>query len=671
MDVPQPANSSFSLVELFAGIGGASLALAPSFTTLLANDNSPLKAEYFRRNHPCAPFDSRSITELRAADLPKADLLWASFPCVDHSALGGGQGFDGKRGSLVFEMLRILGEHRLLGSLPPLVCCENVPRFVSHDGGKDFAALVQSLVSMGYRVGGMVVDSEQFLPVLRKRLFLVAVRRDVDVPPGIILKRPDPVWHPKPLVEAVATLPLHARRAWMWLGMPQPDAPVPPLASLLDDGEEQEWFTDERVQRVLSGCRSADVAEVDRLRLEGQVLAIVAAQRADRMEGRRPALPIYTDGFARCLTAGAARQLVLRANADGIRIRNVTGAELARLLGLPPSFELPSTLSGSWKCVGDGLCIPVVAWLGRHILAPLAAASEQPHIVRPGTEMLAGPPSRKRRGPDAVERVGIKHERASTSIYLTPADLDRLHRQAANDAVPLHEWILRELDATLARQGQPPLERWVSKRDRGRGSSNEYNPSRDAAFAPKQPKAPSFFKGGAAHLSTHCEWWTPQTLVQSLLDALGLKQFDLDAFSPGATLSHVPASKHYTRADNALVQPWHGVVFANPPYGRGIIQPCVARCRQAFGTGEARLVVGILPVRVETRWWSEGVTGWADVIMPTKRISFIDGTGREGGSPAHASAIALWGATATEVAAMRALFPHASFMPRQVVTLAA
>ena len=658
---------SFNLIEFFAGIGGAGIALAPTFKTVLANDNSSLKAEVFRANHPETPFDERSIKEIRSADLALANLFWMSFPCTNFSALGDSMGFEGTTSAFVFDGMRILGEARLLGKLPPMVCCENVARFASHDDGRDFAALVQSFVSLGYRVGALVIDADRFLPVLRKRLFIVAVRRDVVIPATLVRKKPDPAWHPEPLVKGVSRLPLAARRAWLWLTMPEPVGPVPPVGALLDaDDRQHTWFSEERVERTLAGCRTADVAEVERLRAHGPVLGIIAAQRADR--DAVPALPIYTDGIARCLTAGNARQLVLRADERGVRIREFSNGELARLSGLPEGFVLPNAVTKAARCVGDGLCIPAVEWLGRYILAPLAMAARQP-AIRPGTEerRVASPPTRNRRGAKPTGRTGIKAEMSSTSFYLHPEDLDRLHREAANDGVSMEEWIRRELDCSLAVRGQPPLRRYVSKRgSKLPESANGDAPSRDGDKNGGKPKKTAkgkkpFFGRGP---NPHVEWFTPPDILRRILRALGMERFDIDAFSPGEERSPVPARRYITREENAHYARLHGVVYANPPYGPEI-GACVERCARAAATGEAELVVGLIPGNFDTRWWSDHIWGVTEIFLLKGRVKFIDGSGQgknlgSGGG----SALVLWGADASTVAAFRKEFPDATHISR-------
>ena len=84
----------------------------------------------------------QDVRTLAPSDIPAADLWWASFPCQDHSSAGLRVGFDGDRGSLVFEITRLLHAALAAGTGPRLIAMENVTGFVRAAGGRDFVALV-------------------------------------------------------------------------------------------------------------------------------------------------------------------------------------------------------------------------------------------------------------------------------------------------------------------------------------------------------------------------------------------------------------------------------------------------------------------------------------------------------------------------------------------------
>ena len=89
------------------------------------------------------------------------------------------------------------------------------------------------------------------------------------------------------------------------------------------------------------------------------------------------------DGVAGCLRTprgGSSRQLLIVVQ-DGIcRSRLISPREAARLMGLPDSYRLPPGVTDALQVAGDGVAVPVVAWLAREILRPLLARQEEPTI---------------------------------------------------------------------------------------------------------------------------------------------------------------------------------------------------------------------------------------------------------------------------------------------------
>lgn len=116
------------------------------------------------------------------------------------------------------------------------------------------------------------------------------------------------------------------------------------------------------------------------------------------------------------------------------------------------------------------------------------------------------------------------------------------------------------------------------------------------------------------------EWYTPR----SVFAALGIS-FDLDPCSPGArVVPWIPVGTHYTAAEDGLMQPWHGRVWLNPPYGRGI-----ERWLERFA--EHRNGIALIFARTDTRWFHH-YAGGADALCFTRgRIPFV--------SPATSSSI--------------------------------
>lgn len=111
-------------------------------------------------------------SDAREADpntMPEFDLLCGGFPCQAFSLAGHRRGFDDPRGTLFFELAR-LAEARH----PPYLLFENVPGLLSHNGGRTFAAVLDTLDRLGYSVEWQVLNSKDFgVPQSRRRVYLV------------------------------------------------------------------------------------------------------------------------------------------------------------------------------------------------------------------------------------------------------------------------------------------------------------------------------------------------------------------------------------------------------------------------------------------------------------------------------------------------------------------
>jgi site-specific DNA-methyltransferase (adenine-specific) len=106
----------------------------------------------------------------------------------------------------------------------------------------------------------------------------------------------------------------------------------------------------------------------------------------------------------------------------------------------------------------------------------------------------------------------------------------------------------------------------------------------------------------SVHFSTgNCEWSTPQNLFDDMNARYG--PFTLDV---AATAENAKCACYYTRDQDGLAQLWAGRVWMNAPYGR----PLAAWLRKALASvesGDAEIVVCLVPVRTDTRWWHEYV----------------------------------------------------------------
>lgn len=108
-----------------------------------------------------------NIRDIDAGELADFDLLVAGFPCQPFSVCGARKGFADERGDLFFELARILESKR-----PRYFLLENVPGLMGIDSGRTFAKIIETLCELGYCVEWRVYNSADYLPQVRKRVYI-------------------------------------------------------------------------------------------------------------------------------------------------------------------------------------------------------------------------------------------------------------------------------------------------------------------------------------------------------------------------------------------------------------------------------------------------------------------------------------------------------------------
>jgi DNA (cytosine-5)-methyltransferase 1 len=164
----------FTFIDLFAGIGGFHYALSSyGANCLYASEwDKPAQETYFA-NHGIMP--SGDITKINADDIPPHDILCGGFPCQAFSISGKRLGFEDTRGTLFFDIARIVKHHR-----PKVVFMENVKNLALHDKGRTFKVIAGTMSELGYKMFSKVLNSGQFgVPQHRERIYMVCFRKDI------------------------------------------------------------------------------------------------------------------------------------------------------------------------------------------------------------------------------------------------------------------------------------------------------------------------------------------------------------------------------------------------------------------------------------------------------------------------------------------------------------
>ncbi len=367
-----------SFYELFAGGGMARLGLGSNWRCLFANDFDAKKADAYAQNFGSTHLRVDDVANVTANDLPdRADLLWASFPCQDLSLAGKGVGLCGERSGAFWQVSRLLSELRAEDRQPSIVLLENVVGALSSNDGQDFAQIADSLRQNGYRFGAMVLDAVHFVPQSRPRLFIVAVLPELAMQSSSARSGPCAHWHPNRLVEAKLSLPKSCQENWIWWNLPSPPKRTQVFADLIDtESPSIAWHTAEETQRLLDMMSPVNREKVSVAQRSGKP-CVGGIYRRTRLGVQRA--EVRFDDVAGCLrtaSGGSSRQSILVVDGLSIRSRLLATREAARLMGLPETYALPVNYNEAYSLVGDGLVVPVVRFLSRHLLTPLASFSE-------------------------------------------------------------------------------------------------------------------------------------------------------------------------------------------------------------------------------------------------------------------------------------------------------
>lgn len=166
----------FTFIDLFAGIGGFHIALEKlGGKCVFASEIDEKAQEVYEKNFNLRP--KGDITKIDEKDIPSHDVLCAGFPCQPFSHAGFQKGMGETRGTLFFDIMRIVKHHK-----PKYLILENVQNLVKHDNGNTWRVISENLKEAGYIIPDepIIVSPHQLgIPQHRKRVVILAQRKDL------------------------------------------------------------------------------------------------------------------------------------------------------------------------------------------------------------------------------------------------------------------------------------------------------------------------------------------------------------------------------------------------------------------------------------------------------------------------------------------------------------
>lgn len=166
----------YKFIDLFAGLGGFRIALESlGARCVYSNEWDKAVCEVYEDNF--GDYPDGDITKVDEKKIPDHDILCAGFPCQAFSISGNQRGFEDSRGTLFFDVARIVKEKK-----PKVVFMENVKNFASHDNGKTLSVVKNTMEQLGYSFFYKVLNAKDYgIPQKRERIYMVCFREDMRV----------------------------------------------------------------------------------------------------------------------------------------------------------------------------------------------------------------------------------------------------------------------------------------------------------------------------------------------------------------------------------------------------------------------------------------------------------------------------------------------------------
>jgi DNA (cytosine-5)-methyltransferase 1 len=328
-DIPFPPNKkpTFKFVDLFAGIGGIRLAYQNiGGKCVFTSEWDIYSKKTYDANFGEVPFGD--ITQISETEIPDHDILLGGFPCQPFSiagvskknSLGRAHGFlDETQGTLFFDVARII-EHKK----PSAFMLENVKNLVSHDKGKTFKVIKETLTQLGYSIHCKVLDGKHFVPQHRERIIIVGFKNSV----------------------------FEGKEQFKFPDLPEPSRAI---REILEPIVDDKYTLSDKLWNYLQ-----EYAKKHKALGNGFGFGMTNLDGISRTMSAR----YYKDG---------AEILIPQ---EGKNPRRLTPRECARLQGFPDKFIIPVSDNQAYKQFGNSVVMPLIQAVGINIVNEIIRINE-------------------------------------------------------------------------------------------------------------------------------------------------------------------------------------------------------------------------------------------------------------------------------------------------------
>lgn len=311
-------------IDLFCGLGGFRVALEEQgCKCVFSSDIDKYARETYQMNF--GEYPTGDITKIHEKDIPDHDILCAGFPCQAFSIGGKRLGFEDTRGTLFFDVLRILKEKR-----PKAFFLENVAGLCNHDGGRTIETILGCLKDIDYVPLFKIINAKDVgYPQNRARWYCV----------GFDKRR-------YPLIDVDYEFPFPAKRKLKYT-----------VDSLLEDKVSDEYF-------ITETCLNNIETYLEDFKLNSRYSESHALLAN---EIRKSRCNFRCDGISPCMTA----KMGTGGNNIPVLVkekRKLTERECLRIMGYPDSYKIKENYHQSYKQIGNSVVVPIIRDISKQLV---------------------------------------------------------------------------------------------------------------------------------------------------------------------------------------------------------------------------------------------------------------------------------------------------------------
>lgn len=315
-----------TFADLFGGIGGFRIACeSHGLKCIFTSEWDKYSQKTYFENFGETP--NGDITKINEKDIPYHDVLCAGFPCQSFSVSGKQAGFSDTRGTLFFDIARIVAYHK-----PKVLFLENVKNFARHDNGNTLKKVEEVLEGLGYNVFFKVLNASNFgVPTARERIYIVCFLRELGI--------------------NSFEFPSHVKKNIY-------------VKDIIEDGIDVSKYEIKRNDIKITKEEPKEFVnypvQIGKINNGGQ------GERIYSIKGHAITLSAHGGGAA----SKTGAYLV-----DGM-IRKLTPRECARVMGFNDDFKIPVSDAQAYKQFGNSVAVPVLKEIMAEILKNLEKNNE-------------------------------------------------------------------------------------------------------------------------------------------------------------------------------------------------------------------------------------------------------------------------------------------------------